>query len=246
MILRWGRFSDLKTREGLYFSNPWGRKVIKVSTQDMSLEVPRATVVEANGNPIEISAIVVYRVSDTRKAALDVQDVGVFIRNQATSVIKRVASQFPYESSDPAVPCLRKESEDVSRTMVSTLSVAVHAAGVEILSVRLNDLTYAPEIAQAMLMRQQAQAMVEARKTIVDGAVGMVRDALERLADAKLAISPSRQEEIIASLLVVLCSTERVQPTIQVGRGAVLDDSTAPPAPHRGPVQGGIAEVLRR
>lgn len=217
VVLRWGKFIEVVSKEGIYFSNPWGRRVIKVATLQNSLEVPRTTVVEKNGNPIEISAIVVYHVSDVRKAAIDVADAGSFVRDQAMAVVKRVSATFPYESPDPQIPCLRKESQEVTSRLIAELQSTVAPAGVTIDSVRLNDLTYAPEIAQAMLMRQQAQALVDARKTIVEGAVGMVRDCISRLHDAGLEITPSQREMLVSNLLVVLCSSERVQPTLAIG-----------------------------
>lgn len=217
VVLRWGKFVEVKRDEGVHFSSPWGRRLIKMPTAQNSLEVPRTTVVEKNGNPIEISAVVVYHVADARKAALDVSDLGSFVRDQAMAVVKRVAASFPYESPDAEIPCLRKESAEVTAKLVSDLQTVVQQAGVKIDSVRLNDLTYAPEIAQSMLMRQQALALVDARKTIVEGAVGMVRDCISRLREAGFEISPQQREELVANLLIVLCSSEKVQPTLQIG-----------------------------
>lgn len=217
VVLRWGKFIEVVSKEGIYFSNPWGRRIIKVPTLQNSLEVPRTTVVEKNGNPIEISAVVVYHVADVRKASLDVSDVGSFVRDQAMAVVKRVAATFPYESPDQQIPCLRKESHEVTTRLISELQQSVAAAGVDIDSVRLNDLTYAPEIAQAMLMRQQAQALVDARKTIVEGAVGMVRDCISKLHESGFEITPAQRELLVSNLLVVLCSSERVQPTLALG-----------------------------
>lgn len=217
VVLRWGKFVEVVRSEGIHFSNPWGRRLVKVPTSQNSLEVPRTTVVEKNGNPIEISAVVVYHVADPRKASLDVSDVGAFVRDQAMAVVKRVAASFPYESPDLSVPCLRKESAEVTSKLVNDLQHAVEQAGVKVDSVRLNDLTYAPEIAQSMLMRQQALALVDARKTIVEGAVAMVRDAITRLREAGFEISPQQREELVSNLLVVLCSSEKVQPTLQIG-----------------------------
>lgn len=217
VVLRWGKFVEVIRAEGIHFSQPWGRNLTKVSTAQCSLEVPRTVVVEQNGNPIEISAVVVYHIVDVRKAVLDVTDLHGFVRNQAMAVVKRVAAAFPYESPHADVPCLRKESQQVTERLVNELRDSVAAAGVEVDSVRLNDLTYAPEIAQSMLMRQQALALVDARKTIVEGAVGMVRDCISRLREAGFEISPQQREELVANLLIVLCSSEKVQPTLQIG-----------------------------
>lgn len=214
VILRWGKFVGVIRGEGIRWSQPWGRTILKVSTQDQTFELHKATVVEAIGNPIEISAIVAYRVEDSRRALLDVVDYQSFVRDQATAVIKRVAAKFPYDSPRDDIPCLRKESHEVSAQLIEELQEAVKSAGVQILSVRLNDLAYAPEIAQAMLIRQQAMAVVDARKTIVEGAVEIVRDGIDRLAKAGLSMSKERQEELVANLMVVICSGERVTPTV--------------------------------
>lgn len=216
IVLSFGRFVETIQREGLHWIQPIGRELRRIPTQDITLHVPTSTVVERNGNPILISAVVVYRVEDTRKAALDVENFRRFIEDQAGAVIKRVSAHFPYESADHSQPCLKSESDEVTHLYLEELQKAVHPAGIKVLSVRLNDLTYAPEIAQAMLMRQQAMALIDARKTIVEGAVSIVADAVERLRQAGLEVSAAQREQLISNLLVVLCSGERAQPVLQV------------------------------
>ena len=161
-----------------------------------------------------------YRAEDTRKAALDVENFRGFIEAQAGAVVKRVSAQFPYDSSDHSQPCLRVESEAVTQAYLEELQKAVIPAGIRVLSVRLNDLTYAPEIAQAMLMRQQALALMDARKTIVEGAVGLVKDAVDLLHAAGLEVSVGQKQALISNLLIVLCSGERAQPVMQVQSGS--------------------------
>lgn len=160
--------------------------------------------------------MVVYRVKETRKAALDVENFHTFMSDQAGAVIKRVSSRFPYESPDKSESCLKNESDEVTKAYIAELQQAVDAAGIRVLNVKLNDLTYAPEIAQAMLMRQQALALIDARKTIVEGAVAIVHDAVAQLRAAGLEISPAQREVLISNLLVVLCSGEHAQPVLQV------------------------------
>ena len=133
--------------------------------------------------------------------------------------MKRVSSQFPYESSDHSEPCLKIESDEVTAALVSELQEAVAPSGIRVLGVRLNDLTYAPEIAQAMLMRQQAMALIDARKTIVEGGVEIVKDAVEQLTDAGMQMSPIQTEKLVSNLLVVICSGERAQPVVSVQAG---------------------------
>jgi regulator of protease activity HflC (stomatin/prohibitin superfamily) len=216
VVLRFGKYVATLRSQGIRWIHPVGRSLRRFSTRDTTLDMPTTTVVEVNGNPIEISAVMVYRVDDTYKAALHVEDFRKFIADQAGAVVKRVASRFPYETADSSKPCLKKESDEVTQTFIAELQEAVNPAGICVLGVRLNDLTYAPEIAQAMLMRQQALALIDARKTIVEGAVEIVRDAVIRLREAGLQVDESEQDSLVANMLVVLCSGERAQPVIQV------------------------------
>ncbi len=216
VVLRFGKFVATLQTQGIRWIHPVGRTLHRISTRDTTLDIATTTVVEVNGNPVEISAVVVYRVEDTYRAALHVENYRQFIEDQAGAVVKRVASRFPYESADDTKPCLKKESEEVTDRFIEELQEAVNPAGIRVLGVRLNDLTYAPEIAQAMLMRQQALALIDARKTIVQGAVEIVRDAVDQLKSAGLEVQESERDELIANLLVVLCSGDRAQPVLQV------------------------------
>ena len=220
VVLKFGKYSETLKQPGLHFRQPIGRTVNKVSVREVTHDIPLTTVVEANGNPVNISAVVRYRVVDSARAILDVEDHKQYVGDQASATVKRVISRYPYESPDPAVPCLRKESEDIGEALREELQESVDSAGVRILSVRLNDLTYAPEIAQAMLLRQQAQALIDARKLIVEGAVEMVNDAHARLQGSGFALTPDEQERLISNLMVVLCSGTDVTPTLPLGGGA--------------------------
>ena len=177
VVLRFGKYVATLKTQGIRWIHPVGRSLKRIPTRDLTLDIPTTTVLERNGSPIQISAVVVYRVQDTRRAAVDVEDYRQFINDQAGAVVKRVSSRFPYESSDHSEPCLKVENDEVAHAYISELQEAVAPSGIRVLSVRLNDLTYAPEIAQTMLMRQQALALIDARKTIVEGGVQIVRDA---------------------------------------------------------------------
>jgi regulator of protease activity HflC (stomatin/prohibitin superfamily) len=216
VVLRFGKYVTTLKTQGIRWIHPVGRTLHRISTKYTTLDIATTTVVEVNGNPIEISAVVLYRVADTYKAALHVESYRDFINDQAGAIVKRVASQFPYETADPNRPCLKKESDAVTEAFIRELQEAVDASGIQVLSVRLNDLTYAPEIAQSMLMRQQAMALIDARKTIVEGAVEIVRDAVQQLNDAGLEVHQEDRDSLISNLLVVLCSGERPQPVLQV------------------------------
>ncbi len=220
VVLRFGKYVTTLKEQGIRWIHPVGRTLHRISTRDTTLDIPSETVVEKNGNPIQISAVVLYRVSDTVKAALHVEDYRQFLNDQAGAVIKRVSALFPYEAADDNVPCLKKESDIVTRAYIRELQEAADPAGIEVLNVRLNDLTYAPEIAQAMLMRQQALALIDARKTIVEGAVEIVRDAVSQLNDAGFELDAADRDQLISNLLVVLCSGERAQPVLSVQSGS--------------------------
>jgi regulator of protease activity HflC (stomatin/prohibitin superfamily) len=217
VILRFGKHVATVKEQGMRWMHPIGRELRRVSTRDTTLHIPVSTVVDKSGNPIQISAVVVYRVVDCIKATLDVEDHHKFIGDQASAVVKGVAATFPYESPDSDKPCLKKEDSIVSEALVRALQTAVMAAGIEVVSVKFNDLTYSPEIAQAMLMRQQALALIDARKTIVEGAVEIVRDAMERLTAAGFKLEAHQRDVLISNLLVVICSGENAQPVVQVG-----------------------------
>jgi regulator of protease activity HflC (stomatin/prohibitin superfamily) len=220
VVLRFGKYVTTLQTQGIRWIHPVGRKLFRISTRDTTLDIATTTVVEVNGNPVEISAVVLYRVEDTYKAALHVENYRVFIEDQAGAVVKRVAARFPYESADETTPCLKKESDEVTQQFIVDLQEAVAPSGIRVLGVRLNDLTYAPEIAQAMLMRQQAMALIDARKTIVEGAVEIVRDAVGQLNKAGLEVDAAERDELISNLLVVLCSGDRAQPVMQVQSSA--------------------------
>ena len=216
VILRFGKYVTTLKTQGIRWIHPVGRSLKRISTRDTTLDIATTTVVERNGNPIQISAVVVYRVEESKKAALDVEDHNRFIEDQAGAVVKRVSSTFPYDSPEGTEPCLKAESDDVTDAYIAALQEAVNPAGLKVLGVRLNDLTYAPEIAQAMLMRQQALALIDARKTIVEGGVEIVKDAIDQLQTAGIEIDPAQREVLVSNLLVVLCSGERAQPVLQV------------------------------
>ncbi len=216
VVLRFGKYVTTLKTQGIRWIHPVGRALHRISTRDTTHDIATTTVVEKNGNPIEISAVVVFRVEDTYKAALHVENYREFIADQAGAVVKRIASQFPYETADDAKACLKKESDVVTNAFIAELQEAVNPAGIRVLGVRLNDLTYAPEIAQAMLMRQQAMALIDARKTIVEGAVEIVKDAVERLQAAGLEVDELKRDELVSNLLVVICSGERAQPVLSV------------------------------
>jgi len=211
VLLRFGRYLGTVTEAGVHFAFPLGRRILRVTSSVVSIDLPKVTVLEAHGSPIEVSGICSYRVVEAQKALLDVHDVNGLVGLLATAVMKNVCAEYPYETPDPHTPCLRKENEIVTNHLMRDLQTLVTPAGVQVLQMRINDLTYAPEIAQSMLMRQQAVAMVDSRRTIVEGAVQTVCDAQERMRASGLPLDPASSASFASSLMMVLCSGERVQ-----------------------------------
>ena len=216
VVLYLGRYQRTITEEGIRYVFPFGRRLYRLSSQLISVDLPRNMVLEANGNPIEVSAVCLYRVKEAQKAVLEIEDYHQYVTLLATCVVKNVCSHYPYESPDPHAPCLKKESKEVSDHLVKELNELAAPAGIEIHEVRLNDLQYAPEIAQSMLMRQQALAMVDARRTIVEGATATVTDAARRMKDEGIELTPGHAESFIANLMLVLCSGERVTTVLPI------------------------------
>jgi regulator of protease activity HflC (stomatin/prohibitin superfamily) len=214
VILAWGKYTRLIASPGLYFINIWGRKVMTVSTKRQTLELPRTVVADGNGNPIMIAGVVTYRYVDSIKVALDIEDAHGFVKTQAMAVLKQVASKYPYESVDGH--SLKNEAQAIGREMVATLQAKVDPAGAEVLAYELSDLSYAPEIAQSMLVRQQAQALVDARKIVVQGAVEIVHEAIQQLGQKELHLSDGERARLVSNLLTVICGEAKVQPTYPI------------------------------
>jgi regulator of protease activity HflC (stomatin/prohibitin superfamily) len=209
VLLYWGKYSRTIDAPGLHWVFPLGLDRRIIHLRDVVLQIPLTTVVEKHGNPIQVSAVATYRVKDPRRALIDVQGYQRYVQNQASAVLKTVCANYPYEARDPRQPCLKKESDEVLEALRASLQRGVENAGIEVMLVRLNDLTYAPEIAQSMLLRQQAQAMVDARRTLVEGAVHTTADALERLGKAGIGLSPALRMRLSTSLTLLLCAGDR-------------------------------------
>lgn len=209
VLMYWGKYSRTIDTPGIHWAFPIGLTWRTVSLRDGIFGLPLTTVVDTMGNPIQVSAVCVYRVREPVKAVIDVQNYAQFVANQASTVLKAVCSRYPYESKHAHEPCLKKESDEIIQALTVQLQAQVNAAGIQIVFVRLNDLTYAPEIAQSMLLRQQAMALVDARRTLVEGAVETVRDGIERLAAQKIYLSPVRHHHLVSNLTLLLCAGER-------------------------------------
>jgi regulator of protease activity HflC (stomatin/prohibitin superfamily) len=189
-----------------------------VSIRVRNFETNHLKVNDANGNPVEIAAIVVWQVTDTSRALYAVDDYRNFVRVQAESALRHVATTHPYDNADEGGLSLRGSTDQVARELAEEMAQRVIIAGVEIVEVRISHLAYAPEIAQAMLRRQQASAVVAARSTIVDGAVGMVELALDRLTERGIVeLDEERKAAMVSNLMVVLCSDQPASPVVNTG-----------------------------
>ena len=173
---------------------------------------------DRDGNPIEISAVVVWKVVDTAEALFEVDDFEHFVEVQSEAALRSLATRYPYDSKDDDVVSLRGSTEEICDRLKEDIKERLEAAGVDVLEARISHLAYAPEIAAAMLQRQQAGAVVDARTRIVDGAVGMVEMALEHLKrDEIVELSDEQRANLVSNLLVVLCSDRHTQPVVQTG-----------------------------
>lgn len=212
-----GRYIGTLRRTGLSFVPPL---VVakRVSVRVRNFETDEAKVNDYNGNPINIAAIIVWQVADTAQASFSVEDYEEFLTQQAESALRHVATQHPYDAPVDGRSSLRGSTEEVSRELADEVATRAAVAGIEIIEARISSLSYAPEIAQAMLQRQQAAAIVDARETIVEGAVTMVESALDQLQQREIVeLDPERRAAMVSNLLVVLCSDSNVQPMVNAG-----------------------------
>jgi regulator of protease activity HflC (stomatin/prohibitin superfamily) len=212
-----GRYTGTIRTDGLHWVNPASAR-IRVSTRIRNHETATAKVNDADGSPIEMAAVVVWRVRDTAKAAFGVDDLPGFVATQAETAVRHVATAYPYDSHREGKMSLRDNAQEITAELAAEISNRVAPAGVQIVESRISRLSYAPEIAQAMLRRQQASAVVAARQRIVEGAVGMVESALSRLdTEGIVDLDPERRAAMVSNLLVVLCGEQPAQPVVNTG-----------------------------
>lgn len=211
-----GQYLGTVRKTGLSITFPFVKKM-KVLVRTENFETPVSKVNDSDGNPINISAIVVWRLKDTAKAAYAVDDYEAYLRTQAEAAVRHVAAEYPYDTHDEENGAsLLKSAEIVNNELADEVAVRAEAAGIDIIEVRINNLSYSVEIAQSMLQRQQANAILGARKIIVDGAVGIVESAVTTLAD-KYTMEPEKQAKLMSDLLVVLVSESKVSPVLDIG-----------------------------
>ncbi|ALW89954.1 SPFH domain-containing protein [Deinococcus actinosclerus] len=212
-----GRYVGTERRNGLYWTNPLTvRKSVSLRIRNFNSE--RLKVNDAAGSPIEIAAVIVWRVVDSARAVFDVEDYAEFVAIQSETALRHLASQYPYDEYDGAGMSLRGNADEVAEALGRELAARLQHAGVEVLEARLSHLAYSPEIAGAMLQRQQASAIIAARAQIVQGAVGMVEMALRELSEQGIVqLDEERKAQMVSNLLVVLTSERGTQPVVNAG-----------------------------
>lgn len=217
VLTLFGRYYGSVKESGFWWVNPFTLKK-RLSLRTRNFETAKLKVNDANSNPIEIGAIVVWRVVDTAEAMFEVDDYENYMRVQSESAVRALASSYPYDSHTTGEAALSSHTTEVAANLMQQLSDRLAKAGVEVKEARISHLAYSPEIAQAMLQRQQASAIIAARYKIVEGAVGMVENALELLAQKNiLQLDDERKAAMVSNLLVVLCGERGVQPVVNTG-----------------------------
>jgi regulator of protease activity HflC (stomatin/prohibitin superfamily) len=212
-----GRYTGTIRRDGLRWVNPLTARR-RVSTRIRNHETEVAKVNDADGNPIDMAAVVVWQVRDTAKAIFEVDDFVEFVAIQTETAVRHIAGSYAYDAHEDGELSLRQNAEEITGKLSTEISARVESAGVAIIESRITRLAYAPEIAQAMLRRQQAGAVVAARQRIVDGAVGMVESALAKLAaQGVVELDEERRATMVSNMLVVLCSEHATQPVVNTG-----------------------------
>jgi regulator of protease activity HflC (stomatin/prohibitin superfamily) len=217
VVLLFGRYQGTERRPGLWWTNPFASKR-RVSLRVRNFESSKLKVNDRDGNPIEIAAVVVWRVVDTAEAMFQVDNYDNFLHVQSEAALRNLATTHAYDAHVEGELSLRGNTAEVAEDLKKEIQARLEKAGIEIVEARISHLAYAPEIANAMLRRQQANAVIAARTKIVEGAVSMVEMALEELSKrAVVQLDEERKAAMVSNLLVVLCSEHETQPIVNAG-----------------------------
>jgi len=212
-----GKYTGTAHDPGLKWANPFYAKTA-VSTRVRNFESSKLKVNDPRGSPIEIAAVVVWKVFDTAEALFEVDDYGEFVQIQSESALRNLSTTFPYEPHEGEGTALRSHPAEIAQALRKEIQDRLETAGVTVIEARISHLAYSPEIANAMLRRQQASAIIAARKQLVAGAVGMVEMALEELKKGDIVeLDEERKSSMVSNLLVVLCGEESAQPVVNTG-----------------------------
>ena len=216
VLIFFGRYAGTVAQDGFHWINPFASKK-SISLRIRNFNSERLKVNDAQGNPIEIASVVVWRVTDAAKALFDVENYADFVAIQSETAIRSMAARHPYDTHENELS-LRGNPDQIAAELRNELEERLEVVGVQVMEARLSHLAYAPEIAQAMLRRQQAQAVIAARQKIVEGAVGMVKQALEQLkSEGVVTLDEERKAAMVNNLLVALVSESEAQPILNAG-----------------------------
>ncbi len=216
-LVLFGRYTGSVKQQGFWWVNPFTRRP-RVSVKVRNFESQKLKVNDHDGNPIEIAAVVVWRVRDTAEALFEVDDYEEFLKVQSEAAIRTLATSYPYEPHREDELSLRGNPHEVGEKLQTEVQGRLEKAGLEVMDTRISHLAYAPEIANAMLRRQQASAVIDARTRIVEGAVSMVEMALDQLSRRQIVnLDEERKATMVSNLLVVLCSEHETQPVVNTG-----------------------------
>ncbi len=217
VLTLFGKYVGTVKDQGLRWNNPFF-SAKKVSLRVRNFESGKLKVNELDGSPIEIAAVIVWRVVDSAEATFNVDDYESFVQIQSEAAVRQIATSYPYDQHEEGQISLRSHAVEISRSLGEQLDERLTSAGVDVIEARINHLAYAPEIAHSMLQRQQANAVIAARTRIVEGAVTMVEMALDQLkAKGVVDLDNERRAQMVSNLLVVLCSDRATQPVINTG-----------------------------
>lgn len=217
VLTLFGEYKGSVKVAGLFWANPFLSKK-HVSLRVRNFETAKLKVNDAHSNPIEIGAVIVWKVVDSAEALFEVDDYEKFVAVQSEAALRTIATGYPYDAHGSGETSLSGNSAEVSQALQAAVQERLQKAGVEVVETRISHLAYAPEIAQAMLQRQQASAIIAARQKIVEGAVGMVEHALEMLGEKQVVtLDEERKATMVSNLLVVLCSERSTQPVVNTG-----------------------------
>jgi regulator of protease activity HflC (stomatin/prohibitin superfamily) len=217
VLVLFGEYAGSVRKPGMYWANPFFKRT-SISLRIHNFESAHLKVNDHDGNPIEIAAIVVWRVVDSAEATFEVEDYRDYIRVQTESAVRNLATLHPYDAHQEGQLSLRGSTAEVAEQLKSEIQERVSKAGVEVSEARISHLAYSPEIAAAMLRRQQASAIIAARQKIVEGAVSMVEMALQQLTDRHIVeMDPERKAAMVSNLMIVLCSEHNAQPVLNMG-----------------------------
>jgi len=215
VVLDYGKYNGTLRDEGCHYICCAGRTLKVVSTKVKSTQIAETKTIDKNGNPLIINGILSYQIKSSKKATLDVENADQFVITQGMAAMKQIVSRYPYElGDDHEGHCLKKSSDAIAHEVVAVLQERVRVAGVKILTFTFNEISYAPEIAAGMLKRQQAQAMLQARKVIVAGAVEIAQHTVNELVAAGIPMDDKSKVKIVGNLLTVICADSSVSPVL--------------------------------